>query len=138
MIYTQNKYKILGKYTHIWYIWSMEVTLFAFTETDVFTEDLLGLTDDETLYLIQNALLKNPLLGDVIQGTSGARKGRVGNPKQKSGKSGGFRFIYVYLEKAERIYLIYIYSKKERTDLSKSQVKEIGELTRILKVKFKE
>ena len=73
-----------------------ERKLFAFTETLIFTEDLLEITDDETLYAIQNALLANPLLGDVIKGTSGTRKGRIGNPKARSGKSGGFRFIYIY------------------------------------------
>lgn len=40
-----------------------ERKLFAFTETVIFTEDLLDITDDETLYAIQNALLTNPLLG---------------------------------------------------------------------------
>jgi hypothetical protein len=116
----------------------MKITLFAFTETDIFTEDLLDLTTDETLYTIQNALLKNPLLGDVIKGTSGARKGRVGNPQQKSGKSSGFRFIYVYLEKAERIYLLYIYSKKERADLTPKQEKMFGEIVRAIKERHKE
>jgi hypothetical protein len=67
-------------------------TLFAFTETIIFTEDLLAYAGDEMLFAIQNALLANPYLGDVIKGTSGARKGRVGNRKNKSGKSGGFLF----------------------------------------------
>ena len=116
----------------------MKFTLFAFTETDIFTKDLLDITDDETLYAIQNSLLKNPTLGDVIKGTSGARKGRVGNPKQKSGKSGGFRFIYVYLEKAERIFLIYIYSKKERSDISNETKKAIAEMVKQLKKKYGE
>ena len=113
-------------------------TLFSFTETVVFTEDLLEFADDDTLYAIQNALLENPYLGDVIQGTSGARKGRVANPKQKSGKRGGFRFIYVYLEKADRIYLLYFYSKRERTDLNKSEKDAIAERIRILKKEYRE
>lgn len=116
----------------------MKITLFAFTETDIFTEDLLDLTTDETLYAIQNALLKNPLLGDVIKGTSGAREGRVGNPKQKSGKSGGFRFIYLYLEKAERIYLIFVYCKKEKSDISHETKKAIAEMVKELKKKYGE
>ena len=59
----------------------------------MFTEDLFEIAGDETLFAIQKALIENPLLGDVVKGTSGARKGRIGNPKQKAGKSGGFRFI---------------------------------------------
>ena len=77
----------------------MKFTLFAFTETVIFTKDLLKATADETLYEIQNALIANPYLGDVIKGSNGARKGRVANKKAKTGKSGGFRFIYLYLEK---------------------------------------
>ena len=110
-----------------------ERKLFAFTETVIFTEDLLDITDDETLYAIQNALLANPLLGDVIKGTGGARKGRIGNPKARSGKSGGFRFIYIYLPKNDRFYLLAIYSKKDQSDLSPEQAKMLGEIVREIK-----
>jgi len=110
-----------------------ERKLFAFTETLIFTEDLLDIADDETLYAIQNALLANPLLGDVIKGTSGARKGRIGNPKSGSGKSGGFRFIYLYLPKNDRFYLLSIYSKKDQSDLSPEQARMLGEIVREIK-----
>jgi hypothetical protein len=110
-----------------------ERKLFAFTETVIFTEDLLDVTDDETLYAIQNALLTNPLLGDVIKGTGGARKGRIGNPKAKSGKSGGFRFIYIYLPKSDRFYLLTIYSKKDQSDLTREQAKMLGEVVKTIK-----
>ena len=110
-----------------------ERKFFAFTETVIFTEDLLEITSDETLYAIQNALLANPLLGDVIKGTGGARKGRIGNPKARSGKSGGFRFIYIYLPRNERFYLLAIYSKKDRTDLTAVQAKMMGEIVREIK-----
>lgn len=110
-----------------------ERKLFAFTETVIFTEDLLDITNDETLYAIQNALLANPLLGDVIKGTGGARKGRIGNPKAKFGKSGGFRFIYIYLPKNDRFYLLAIYSKKDQSDLSDEQAKILGEIIKTIK-----
>jgi hypothetical protein len=115
-----------------------ERKLFAFTETVIFTEDLLDITDDETLYAIQNALLANPLLGDVIKGTGGARKGRIGNPKAKSGKSGGFRFIYIYLPKNDRFYLLTVYSKKDQSDLSPEQAKMLGEVVREIKKSYGE
>jgi len=109
---------------------------FAFAETVIFTEDLLKIANDETLFAIQNALLENPLLGDVIKGTNGARKGRVRNPSIKGGKSGGFRFIYVFLERVDRIYLLYIYSKKERSTLTPKQAKQLGEVVRQIKKSF--
>jgi hypothetical protein len=107
--------------------------LFAFTETLIFTEDLQRIANDETLFAIQNALLANPLLGDVIKGTGGARKGRIGDPKRKSGKSGGFRFIYVYLPGCDRFYLLAIYSKRDKIDLTPKQAAELSELVRVLK-----
>lgn len=50
----------------------------------------------EVLIALQNDLLKDPKRGDVIKGTGGARKGRVGNPAKGKGKSGGFRYIYFF------------------------------------------
>lgn len=116
----------------------MERKYFAFTETVIFTEDLLKVADDETLFTIQNALLGNPLLGDLLKGTNGARKGRVRNPSIKGGKSGGFRFIYVFLERVDRIYLLYIYSKRERANLTLKQAKQLGEVVRGIKKSFEE
>jgi hypothetical protein len=115
-----------------------ERKLFAFTETVIFTEDLLEITDDETLYAIQNALLANPFLGDVIKGTSGSRKGRIGNPKARSGKSGGFRFIYIYLPNSDRFYLLAIYSKKDQSDLTPEQAKMLGEVVKAIKKLYEE
>lgn len=113
-------------------------TWLAFTETIIFTEQFHNLTADDTLYSIQNELLENPTLGKVIKGTNGARKARIGDAKRKIGKSGGYRYIYVYLEKAERIYLLLFYSKREQEDLTPQQAKQVGELVKRLKEAYKE
>lgn len=51
-----------------------ERRLLAFTETLIFTEDLLRIASDDTLFAIQNALLENPLMGDVIREPVGLEK----------------------------------------------------------------
>lgn len=86
----------------------------------------------------QFKLLENPLLGGVIKGTGGARKGRIGDPRRKSGKSGGFRFIYVYLAGCDRFYLLAIYSKKDKVDLTPKQAVALGELVRMIKKAYGE
>ena len=116
----------------------MAESLFAFTETLIFTADLHEITDDDTLFGIQNALLENPRLGDVIPGSSGARKGRIANPSRGKGKRGGYRFIYVYLEKSDRIYLLGIYSKHQLTDLTPKQARQLGEVVRAIKKAYGE
>ncbi len=45
-------------------------------------------------------------------------------------------FIYVFLERIDRIYLLYIYSKKERANLTPEQAKQLGEVVREIKKIF--
>ncbi len=91
-----------------------------------------------TLFKTRCSSIQNPTLGAVIKGTGGARKGRIGNPKARSGKSGGFRFIYIYLSKNDRFYLLAIYSKKDQCDLSPKQAKMLGEVVRAIKKSYGE
>ncbi|MCI0662980.1 MAG: type II toxin-antitoxin system RelE/ParE family toxin, partial [Acidobacteria bacterium] len=69
----------------------------------------------------------------LVKGLGGARKARVADPNKKGGKSGGFRYLYLYLELRGRIHLLYLYSKREQSDLSDDQRKQISALVEILK-----
>lgn len=116
----------------------MNSSLLHFVETTVFRKRLDKLASVETLFDLQNELLANPERGDVIQGTNGARKARIANRKDKRGKSGSFRYIYVYIEKAGTIYLLVFYAKNEKDNLSASEKKQVAELVRVLKDKHGE
>jgi mRNA-degrading endonuclease RelE of RelBE toxin-antitoxin system len=111
----------------------MDETLLHFIETDIFTKQIDRLASRETLLELQNILVINPERGAVIQGTHGARKARIGDKQQNRGKSGAFRFIYLYLEKAETIYLPVFFGENEKDNLSKEEQNEIGELVKQLK-----
>ncbi len=105
----------------------------TFTELPVFMSqiDKLGKPlSDEVLSAIENDLLQHPERGDVIKGTSGARKGRIGNPSKRKRKSGGFRYIYVYFEEHERIYLFYFYEKNAQDDLTDEQTKMLAKVVK--------
>ena len=91
----------------------------------------------EILSAIQDDLLKDPKRGDVIKGTSGARKGRISNSSKGKGKSGGFRYIYVYFKMNDRIYLFYFYEKKAQDDLTDEQTKMLAEVIRRTKASLK-
>lgn len=92
---------------------------------------------DEILSAIENDLLKDPERGDIIKGTSGARKGRIGNPSKGKGKSGGFRYIYAYFETNARIYLFYFYAKQAQDDLTDDQTRMLAEVVRLTKDSLK-
>ncbi len=116
----------------------MNELLLHFVETTVFRRRIDKLTSIETLFDLQNELLINPERGNIIQGTNGARKARISNRKDRRGKSGSFRYIYLYIEKAGTIYLLVFYAKNEKDNLSAAEKKQVAELVKILKNKHGE
>lgn len=82
--------------------------------------------DDDALNALENTLLLDPEVGDMIEGTGGARKMRI--QFAGHGKSGGGRVIY--FDNGAVIYLITAYPKSVQEDLTPSQKKRIHELTR--------
>jgi hypothetical protein len=97
-----------------------------FIEFPAFTKRLLALARDhadDVLLEIENDLLENPERGPVIEGTAGVRKARVADPNRRKGKSGGFRYMYYYIEKDGQIFLLMIFSKNEQADLTAQQKK---------------
>ncbi len=65
----------------------------------------------QDLKTLNEKLLENPKIG--IELSSKLFKMRLENSSSKTGKSGGFRVIYYYLDEDENIYLLKIYSKTE-------------------------
>lgn len=82
----------------------------------------LGLTETE-LHRIVNALSADPHIGEAIQGTGGARKWRV--PGKGKGKSGGYRVVSFYAGDDVPVFLLGIFSKGERINLSKAERNEL-------------
>ncbi|CAC9593099.1 hypothetical protein BHECKSOX_197 [Bathymodiolus heckerae thiotrophic gill symbiont] len=69
--------------------------------------------------------------GDLIKGTGGIRKLRWS--AQGKGKSGGVRVVYFYYNKSMPLFLLSVFGKGEKTNLSKSECNELTKLTKILK-----
>ena len=88
--------------------------------------------DDNDIIAIENALLENPTVGEIIQGTGGIRKFRIALLNNNSGKSGGARVIYLDFAYYARIYLITVYTKSEKENLSKAEQNALKDLTKIL------
>jgi hypothetical protein len=101
---------------------------FEFVESKVFSEQVRELSV-EVLTNIQSDLVQNPERGDIVKKTHGVRKARLADPSSSRGKSGGYRYLYLYLEHAGRIHLLYLFSKGDQSDLSPDQTCIIGELS---------
>lgn len=106
---------------------------FSFVETPIFTKRITELASPETLEAIQADLIEDPERWPVIKGLRGARKGRVADPKSPRGKSGSFRYIYLYLPIAGHIYLLFLFAKNEQSDLSPAQAKAFAQVVERIK-----
>ena len=101
---------------------------FEFIESKIFSKQIRE-PGVEVLVRIQSDLVQNPVRGAVVKGTHGVRKARVADPTSSRGKSGSYRYLYLYLEHAGRIHLLYLFSKGEQADLSPEQKRIIGALS---------
>jgi hypothetical protein len=115
---------------------AQEKKLLSFLETATFVERLAELGGErqmELLYAIQEELLADPERGDLVKGLGGARKARIAALTRPEGKRGGYRYLYLYLEMRGRIYLLYIFDKRERADLDDDERKVLASIVDRLK-----
>jgi len=79
---------------------------------------------------IVNFLSRDPDSGDVISGSGGCRKLRFG--RGSKGKSGGVRIITFFSGTDLSLFLITVFAKNERSDLSKAEANALAVMTKKL------
>lgn len=79
---------------------------------------------------IVSYLAAHPKAGDLIEGTGGIRKLRWGRGGR--GKSGGVRLVYYYHSELMPLYLITLFAKNERANLTKAERNGLAILVDIL------
>lgn len=87
-----------------------------FVETNVFSRLRKELMDDDEFRELQSYLLESHDQGDTISQTGGCKKIRWSRPGM--GKRGGARIIYYVRLASGRLYLLLIYPKNVKDDLS--------------------
>lgn len=103
---------------------------FIFTKPFLASWSAMGLNND-SLRTLERILLENPKIGDVIQGTGGARKMRI--QLDGRGKSGGGRVVYLDVFEKEKLYLLFAYPKSVQDDLTQEQKKLIKAIVDAIK-----
>jgi hypothetical protein len=86
-----------------------------------------GMTDDEIDGLVA-FIAENPDAGDVIQGTGGCRKVRFAG--RGKGKSGGYRTVTFFTGETMPVFLLAVFGKGERSDLSKKERNALRDITK--------
>ena len=90
--------------------------LLHFIHTPLFDESAAEALGPDALREAQLMIQVNPEVGQLIRGSGGARKMRVGIGGR--GKSYGARVVYFYQPADRTVYLLIAYAKTEADDLT--------------------
>jgi hypothetical protein len=91
----------------------------VFVETRSFTDRAREFLTDDEFRVLQLLLAARPDTGRVIVGTGGIRKVRVGGGGH--GRRGGLRVLYYWHPPTARILFLFVFAKKEQSDLTSAQ-----------------
>ncbi len=85
---------------------------------------------DEERQEIVNYLAANPEAGKVLKDTGGIRKLRWA--KGNKGKSGGARVVYYYHNELIPLFLLSVFGKNQKENLSKAERNALAKLTKTI------
>jgi hypothetical protein len=106
----------------------------ALTHAFVRAAEQAGMTEDEIEDLV-DFLAANPTAGSVIRGTGGCRKVRVSG--RGKGKSGGYRTITFYSGESLPVFVLTMFVKGERVDLTMAERNGLQALTKTIVAEYK-
>lgn len=86
-------------------------------ETPGYLKDAEAIFTTEEREAIVTMVARDPECGDLMQGTGGVRKVRVGRGGR--GKSGGGRVVYIHHDADHPIFLLTAFAKNEKSNLTK-------------------
>jgi hypothetical protein len=114
----------------------MEYTIGVHTvvETITYLKAAEKLFSAEEREEIVATVASDPECGDVIQGTGGFRKLRVG--RSGTGKRGGARVIYILRNEGFPVFLMAAYGKNEKANLSKKERNELAKIADSIFTKY--
>lgn len=109
----------------------MRWRLVTVAETALFVRQAAAIWNDEERLEFIDYIAANPEAGDVVADTGGVRKVRWS--RAGAGKRGGVRVIYFYQDAGRPLYLLSIYAKARKEDLSPAEKRSVRQLTALLK-----
>ena len=95
-------------------------------ETPVFTRQVVAQMPADEYRLFQLHLVAHPGAGPIMKESGGLRKIRWQLPGR--GKRGGARIIYYWDVAQSRLFLVFLYPKNERADLTRAQLRTLRTL----------
>jgi len=107
-----------------------KIDAMEFIETPTFTRMVTELLSDDEYRELQNTLVEDPERGDIIKGGGGIRKLR--HAVQGRGKSGGVRVIYYWVKDNHQIFMLVVYPKSKKDNLTDKETAILREYVKRL------
>jgi hypothetical protein len=108
----------------------MHILLHGIAELPTYAREADRLLSEEERQGLIDYLSEHPKAGDIMAGTGGVRKLRWRRGIQ--GKSGGVRIIYYYHDDLMPLYLLTLFAKGDKANLSKAERNELADLVDVL------
>jgi len=105
----------------------MKITV---AETKEFHSKIIGLLNEAERDVFIHHISGNPKAGVLLKGTGGIRKIRW--QRSGMGKRGGIRIVYYYYNNDMPLYLLTVFSKNEKDNLSKAESNNLAKLAKLL------
>jgi hypothetical protein len=99
-------------------------------ETPGYLKDAEAIFTAQEREAIVMMVANDPECGEIMQGTGGVRKVRVGRGGR--GKSGGGRVVYVHHDADHPLFLLAAFAKNEKANLSKAERNEMAKFVKTL------
>lgn len=77
--------------------------------------------NDDDLRALELAIVDQPEIGVVMEGTGGLRKMRFASPRSNQGKSGSVRVCYALFPEFGMVFLVVVFGKNDRANLDASE-----------------
>ena len=76
---------------------------------------------------VVTTVAEDPECGVLMRGTGGVRKVRIA--RESGGKSGGFRVVYFFHDLDMPVYLLTVFAKSQKGNLTKAESNALRQLT---------
>jgi hypothetical protein len=117
-------HKRIDRYMPLAYIYSMQTVV----ETPMFLRTAQAIFSEADREEIARSIAAHPEDGDLMPGTGGYRKLRFA--RSGMGKRGGARVVYLYGGEDLPIFLITVYAKSEKGNLSKAEQNALAKMAK--------
>jgi hypothetical protein len=98
--------------------------------TATFSRRAKRLLPEAEIARLEESIVERPEAHPVIAGTGGIRKARWARPGM--GKRGGIRALYYYRTSAGIVYMLDIYAKNEKADLTPADKRDLRGIVSLL------